>query len=284
MRLISLILSVTVCCSYAVAQAQENYSLWPRRPAELEQARHLFAQQQDAQVVTLLLPFIHKHGLAGHEARSLVGQIRVRQYLSVNNPYIYCHTVRRGDNLDRIATAYHSSPELIMLINMLSRPSELKVGQTLYVVPANMRLELHVIDREITLWNGRTLVASYGVYVSPELTGPGQNEEATLTDRTGEINGTRVPRVSALFASSDRMLTFSNGLVLINKEQRPPRSAKAYVQMQRHDLNELSLLIRGGARLSVVRNEEKFDPYATPANNRSSSGQNKGAKQRRRKK
>ena len=57
------------------------------------------------------------------------------------------------------------------------------------------------------------------------------------------------------------MLTFANGLVLINDTRRAPK--KAYVQMQRKDLNELSLLVRGGARLSVVRKEEGFDPFAT---------------------
>lgn len=271
MRLISLILSVTVCCSVTLAETQENYSLWPQRPAELEQARRLYAQRRDTQMLTLLQPFIYKRGLAGREARRLVGHVRVRQYLTTSNPNIRRHVVHRGDNLDRIATAYNSSPELIMLINMMTKPSDLKVGQSLYIAPATMRVELHVADREITLWDGRTLVAAYGISTSPDLAGSGQNEETTLRDREGEINGSHIPRASALFASSDRMLTFSNGLAIINNRQRPPRTAKAYVQMQRRDLNELSLLIRGGARLSVVRDEEKYDPYAVQPTGHSKS-------------
>lgn len=266
MRLISLILSATACCS-ALLQAQQNYSLWPRRPAELEQAQRFFAQRQDDQALSLLQPFINKRGLAGHEARQLVGQIRVRRYLSAANPNLRRHTVRRGENLDRIATAYNSSPELIMLINRMTNPSDLKIGQSLGVAPANLRMELHLADLEITLWDGRILVAAYNVSPSVDLVKQGKNEETVLTDREGEINGSRVPRASALFASSDRMLTFSNGLVLINSTHRPPRAA--YVQMQRRDLNELSMLIRGGARLSLVRDEESYDPFATsPAEER----------------
>ncbi len=262
MKLISSILSATVCCSGALTLAQENCSLWPRRPAELDQAQRLYAQgNEDEEALALLQPFVNKRGLAGREARRLVGHIRVRQYLSASNPNLRHHTVRRGENLDRIAAAYESSPELLMFINMMTRPSDLKVGQRLNVAPANLRAELHVADRELTLWDGRTLVAAYDVYPSLGSVGDsGKNEEAALTDRRGEINGAHVPRASALFPSSDRVLTFSNGLVLINNKQRAPK--KDYVQMQREDLNELSLLLRGGARLSVVRDEEKFAPFA----------------------
>lgn len=259
MKLISLILSATACCS-TLLHGQQNYSLWPRRPAELEQAGRLVAQQQDAQALLLLQPFIHKRGLAGHESRRMVGQIRVRRYLSGANPHLRRHTVRRGENLDRIATAYGSSPELIMFINMMTNPSDLKVGQHLNVAPVDLRAELHLADQELSLWDGRTLVAAYDVILSAGLEN-GKNEEARLTDREGEISGSRVSRASALFASSDRSLKFSNGLVMINSAKHPPERT-AYVQLQRRDLNEISMLLRGGARLSVVRDEEEFDPFA----------------------
>lgn len=262
MKLTSSILSVTACCSVIwVAHAQENYSLWPRRPVELEQARRLYVHgKDDAQALTLLGPFINKRGLAGREARRLVGLIRIRQYLSTSNPHMLSHIVKRGENLERIATTYNSTAELLALINLMTNPSDLKAGQRVNVAPADLRLELHVGGRELTLWDGRTLVAAYDVQPSVDLKGE-ENEETKLSDRDGEINGAHVPRASALFASSDRMLTFANGLVLINDTRRAPK--KAYVQMQRKDLNELSLLVRGGARLSVVRKEESFDPFAT---------------------
>ncbi len=262
MKLISSILSATACCSFIfAAQAQENYSLWPRRPIELEQAQRLYTQgKDDAQVLALLSPFVNKRGLAGREARHLVSLIRTRQYLSTSNPHLSVHTVRRGENVERIATAYNSTAELIILINLMTNPSDLKVGQRVNVVPADLRLELHLEEHELTLWDGRTLVAAYDVLPSEDLKND-KNEETSLSERRGEINGAHVPRASALFASSDRVLTFANGIQLINDTHRAPK--KAYVQMQRKDLNELSLLVRGGARLSVVRDERSFDPFAT---------------------
>lgn len=261
MKLTSLILSATACCSAIFAvQAQENYSLWPRRPIELEQAQRLYTQgKDDEQVLSLLSPFVNRRGLAGREARHLVGLIRTRQYLSASNPHLRAHTVRRGENVERIAVAYNSTAELIILINLMTNPSDLKVGQRVNVAPADLRLELHVEELELTLWDGRTLVAAYDVRPSADLK-DGKNEETSLSDRRGEINGAHVPRASALFASSDRMLTFANGIQFLNDTHRAPK--KAYVQMQRKDLNELSLLVRGGARLSVVRDEESFDPFA----------------------
>ncbi len=250
MRLTSLIISVAVSCSITVGMAQENYSLWPRRPAELERAQRLHREGKDTEALQLLTPFIHKRGLAGHEARQLAGSINMRRYLSVRHPRMHIHTVRRGETLDRIANTYKSSAELITYINRLLNPSELRAGQELYIVPTDLRVELRLDEHEITLWDGRTLVAAYDIQYPPELQ-EGNNEGATLVERTGELNGTRVARSSALFAAANRKLRLSNGIIFTSAEQAALRGS--CVRLHPKDLNELSMLLGKGAQFAIVR-------------------------------
>lgn len=256
MRSTSLILSAVACCSL-LADAQENYSLWPRRPAELEQAQQLIRRQEYEQALKLLAPFVHKNGLTGHESRQLTGAILVRRYLSSQHPRVRTHIVRRGENIEKIATHYKSSRDVIILINGMLDPSSLKVGQKLYVIPQDLRAELHLPNREITVWDGQAFVAAYDVSFSPDLAA-GQNEETRLSVREGELNGARVPRNSALFPSSNRHFKLANGISITGADSAPKGMS---VRMKQRELNELSLLLGADARVSIVRDEQSFDPF-----------------------
>ena len=253
----SLILSAAAFCS-TLAAGQENYSLWPRRPAELEQAQRLIRNQEYEEALKLLTPFVHKTGLAGHESRHLVGAVRVRDYLSPKHPKIRTHTVRRGENIERIATANKSSRDLIILINGMMDPSSLRVGQRLLVAPMDLRAELHISSREITVWDASTLVAAYDIIPSQDLL-PGGNTETQLKDREGEVNGGRIPKSSALFTSSNRLLKLADGTNISGADGAAAKQKT--VQMKQRDLNELSLLLGIGGRVSIVRDDKAFDPY-----------------------
>lgn len=258
MKSTSLILSAAVFCS-ALLHAQENYSLWPRRPAELEQAQRLIRQQDYDQALSLLTPFVHKTGLPGHESRRLISAIRVRRYLSPQHPKARTHTVRRGDNIERIATTYKTSADVLVLINGMMDPSNLKVGQKLTVVPQDLRAELHPTGHEISVWDGELLVAAYDATPSADLL-TGDNEETTLRERDGELNGSRVPRTSALFTSSNRTLRLANGTLITGSDTTGRSKA---VRLQQKDANELALLLGAGARISIVRDEKSFVAYPT---------------------
>ena len=257
MKSTSLILSVAAFFSAHVA-AQENYSLWPRRPAELEQAQRLIRKQEYNEALKLLAPFVHKSGLAGHESRHLMGAIRVRHYLSPKHPKIRTHTVRRGENIERIATINKCPRDLIILINGLMDPSSLRVGQKLLVATMDLRAELRIAAREITVWDGANLVAAYDVIPSQDLL-TGSNAETQLKDREGEINGGRIPKSSALFSSCNRSLKLADGTT-ISGAGGAATKAKT-VQMKQKDLNELSLLLCIGGRISIVRDDKNFNPY-----------------------
>ena len=260
MKSTSLILSAAVFFS-ALAAAQENYSLWPRRPAELEQAQRLIRQQEYDQALALLAPFVHKNGLAGHESRHLTGAIRTRRYLSELHPRAHTHIVRRGENIERIANANKSSRDLLILINSMMDPSNLKVGQKLLIIPQDLRAELNLSNNELSVWDGQILVAVYDITPSPALQ-PGGNEETYLREREGEANGARVPRSSALFPACNRLIRLANGITLTGAEATP--SAKN-VHMKQRELNELSLLLGNSARVSIVRDDKNIDPFPSSA-------------------
>ena len=88
MKSISLILSVAALFSvYAEALAQEkNYSLWPKRPPEIEQARRLISEKKTEEAIEMLRQYVNTPGIVGREARKLTGAVNVRRYLSRFHP------------------------------------------------------------------------------------------------------------------------------------------------------------------------------------------------------
>lgn len=239
MTSISSILSAAVCFNLLAlsAVAADNYSLWPRRPAELEQARRLVREQKGAEAVHLLQPFIHDNGIAGREARQITGSVNVQRYLSRRHPGARVYTVKSGDNVFKIAAAEKCPFELIMLLNGIVEPAGLRVGQKLVLVPMNCRMEINLSQREISVWDGETLVADYNM--SDAETIVKSKTETLLSACEGYMEGTRIPRRSAQMLSADRRIVLGNGLSIIG-ERRTEGNALCLSQ---RDLNELALLV-----------------------------------------
>lgn len=236
-----------------MVQAAENYSLWPRRPAELEQARRLVRENKALEAVELLAPFVSEQGIAGREARQITGAVNVRRYLSRRHPDVRVLVVKRGDTLASIAAANHCPVDIIMLLNGSVQPSALRVGQKLAIVPMNLRVEIHPAQREISVWDDNTLVADYDLTEVEEAPGLG-NEETKVASRDAYLNGAKVPARSPLYASGDRALSLENGSSLVSEQ----RAEGAHYRMGRKDLNELVLLVGSGARVSIVRDAAAF--------------------------
>lgn len=241
------ILSAAVCFNLLVgaALAADNYSLWPRRPAELEQARRLLREQKGAEAVHLLQPFIHDNGIAGREARQITGSVNVQRYLSRRHPDARVYTVKPGDNVFKIAAAEKCPFELIMLLNGIVEPSGLRVGQKLVLVPMNCRMEIHLAQREICVWDGDVLVADYPITPSSAVV-PAEHAMHVIACE-GYISGAHLPRRSAQFPSSDRVVHLSDSILLTAGQ----RGQGKFLQMEQKDLNELSLLMPIGAEVRM---------------------------------
>lgn len=261
MKLTSLILSVAAFCSMLCSVlAAENYSLWPRRPAELEQARHLVREQKVMEAAALLDPYVIEQGIAGREARQIMGAVNVRRYLSRRHPQAKVYKVQRGDTIERIASAHNCPTDVLMLLNGLVEPSMVKRGQRLVVVPMNLRIEVHPAQREISVWDGTQLVADYDI-VDMKVPDSKTNHETRVIAREGYVRGAAIPRRSLMFAASHRVLRLEGDICIAGAQRVPGNVFK----MEPKDVNELALLVGVGARVSIVWDEEsykKLDPKA----------------------
>lgn len=252
MTSISSILSAAVCFNLLVtaALAADNYSLWPRRPAELEQARRLVREQKGAEAVRLLQPFIHDNGIAGREARQIVGSVNVQRYLSRRHPDARVYTVKPGDNVYKIAAAEKCPFELIMLLNGIVEPSGLRVGQKLVLVPMNCRAEINLEQREITVWDGETLVADYTLRA---VEGKKTNSiDSRVARRDGYLDGVKIPARSTQMLSSDRVLVLENGCIFADAQN----VTGVALRMRQSEINELSLLLISEAAVKSVDHAE----------------------------
>ncbi len=257
-----LIFAAAACSSLLPLAADEvNYSLWPRRPAELEQARQLVRTHKYEEAVALLRPFVGDKGIAGREARQIVARLNVGRYLSPRHPHAAVHTVKRGETMERIASASKCPSDLIMLLNGMVEPSSLKIGQKLMTVQMLLRAEIHPGERELSVWDGPELVAAYEILSVEGLAGKG-NVETKLSARDGSLNGLAVARRSADYPASDRLLRLANGAV-ISGEKQP--AGGDVLRLRQRDVNELCMLLGVGNRVSLVRDAESFDANASAA-------------------
>lgn len=254
MKSIFSILSAAVFCSLLMAGGvlAENYSLWPRRPAELQQARMLMAENKGSEAIYLLRPYWRAPGVTGQEARRLTAYVNVPRYLTRNHPGITIYTVRRGDTMPRVARNSSCPQDLVMLLNGIVEPSQLKVGQKLAVVPMKQHVEIHLPTKEICVWDEDSLVATYRIDSTVGVPLRGDNVATTVKTRETYQGGARV-RAGAS-ASSDRALLLENGVLISADSQMPGQ----VIRMNQRDLNELTLLVGEKAQVMLIRDERKF--------------------------
>ena len=247
-----LIISAAAFCSALLPAEEENYSLWPRRPAELKQARILMNERQYDRAEELLAPYLKQSGIAGREARQILGSRNVGRYLSREHPGAEVYTVRGGDTVAKIAKAHKCPQDILLLLNGIVEPSALRVGQKLVVVPMRLRMVINPRQRELCVWDGEKLVADYALTDVKAAAGKG-NEQTTLKAREGYVDGARLPASSLGHAAANRVLCLENGLCIAGEEN--PRGKT--IRMNQRDLNELALLLGVGAEVQILREDPK---------------------------
>lgn len=251
MKLIFLIFAVSgLFSAIAPARATDNFSLWPRRPEALEQARRLMQEQKGGEAVLLLQPYVADEGIAGREARQICGRVNVPRYLSRMHPGAVVCTVRKGDNMARIAAAQRCPQDVIMMLNGIVEPSALKIGQKLVVVPMRLRMEIRPLQREVSVWDGAQLVADYQIESMDDI--PPAHQKTTTVElkaREGYLEGLALPGRSPKYPSSERVLLLSNGMVLTNGQNG---QGAIKLRMEQKDLNELALMLDCGNEVKII--------------------------------
>lgn len=248
MKSIFLTLSVAVCfnCLFCNASFAQNYSLWPKRPPEIERARALVQNQQFDDAVELMQTYVKAEGVVGREARKITASVNTRKYLSRLHPAASIYTVRAGDTLTRIVNTTHCPSEVIMLLNGIVDPSALKAGQKLVVVKADLRVEVYPAQQEICVWDEDVLVASYDIE-SSTLPLNGKSIQTKVSAREGYINGEALPLRSTHFLGSDRVLKLDGGGAICGSHILPG----AVIKLAPPDMNELALLVSVGAQVFI---------------------------------
>lgn len=251
MKLTYLISAVAGLFSYCCqATTAENYSLWPRRPEELERARALMQQHKWGEAVLLLQPFVADEGIAGREARQICGRVNVPRYLSRMHPGAVVYTVRRGDNLARIAATQKCPQDVIMMLNGIVDPSAMQVGQKLVVVPMRLRMEIRPLQREVSVWDGSQLVAAYPIERMDDVPEAyRKSSETKLRAREGYVGGHAVNKRSTQFPASARVLYLENGMVLTHNQNA---SGGKRIEMNQKDINELALMLDCGNEVRII--------------------------------
>ena len=244
-----LTLSAAACFNILLAGhvAADNYSLWPKRPPEIEQARRLVRADERDKAVELLKPFVAREGVVGREARKITAAVQVPRYLSRRNPTATLYTVRAGDTLHRIVSTTHCPAEMIMLLNGISEPSALKAGQRIVVTKMSLRAEVYPQLREICIWDDDVLVASYDIE-SHNLPKVSEEVKTQVESRDGYLDGDALARRSAQYLSSNRVIRLGCGISVCGGHT----PTGTCIQLQDADINELALLLFVGAEVIIV--------------------------------
>lgn len=252
MKSIFSILSAVVCFNLALPTAAQltNYSLWPRRPAELEQARQLLFEHKGAEAAHILLPFIKEEGVTGSEARRITGLVNVPRYLSRRHPHAQIYTVKRGDTMVRVANTTKCPMDILMLLNGMVELSGLKIGQKLVYIPMNLRMEIHPAQNELSVWDDDRLVADYRITGHK---GIKAIAETTVSSREGYLENKSIPQNSYQFPATDRVLRLANGVVISGGSS----TAARHIVLNQADMNELGRLMYVSNRVTIHQPKAK---------------------------
>lgn len=211
-------------------------------------------EQKGGEAVLLLQPFVTDEGIAGREARQICGRVNVPRYLSRMHPGATVYTVKRGDNMARIAATQKCPQDIIMLLNGIVQPSALKIGQKLIIIPMRLRMEIRPLQREISVWDGSQLVADYPILNQDNI--PVNKQKTVMVEvaaREGYLNGNAVPVRSPQFPASERALVLSNGMCIIGGNNG---HAGIQLRMEQKDLNELAMMVAVGNEVKIIYPEK----------------------------
>ncbi len=253
------ILSARVCFSVAAllcclpCAAQENYSLWPRRPAAVAEARQLLEKGETAAALKLLQTLVKEPGIVGKEVRDLIGSLRMHALLGGKDPGIKTYTVKRGDSWIRMMNRMKSTPALVMQLNGLMSIPTLKPGDKYKYRPLTFRIIINVPEKEVCLYEGDDFVKSYPI-VDMKDTGRKNFETRIKAEQAS------VTLYSEGYPAADKSLLLAAGSFVIDMKNGALYSPGFY--LSRQDCNELAMFVKAGTQVSIVREKNTPLPKA----------------------
>lgn len=248
---------LTLVCCAAELEAQENYSLWPRRPDALAKAQILAEKGQVKEAAVELAPLLKRDDVVGREAREALGKINIRLALSPQSSDAHVYTVQRGDTWIGLSRKTGCPIDYLMHLNQLFDLKGLQIGQKLLVGKLDYRIEINIPHREVSLWKGDAFVNTYPILLYRD---PGKlNGVSVVESEIGISGGLPVKVASPFFPSSDKTLVLGKGELVIGSTPNGKMTRDGYY-LKREDCNELSLLIRPGNEVKIIRKPAPVKP------------------------
>ncbi len=235
-------------CAQGVLADGENYSLWPRRPEALAEARRLMDRGSLPKALELLQPLAEQGGVVGKEAKELIGRLRIRQLLDPNGPDVKKYTVRKGDSWIRMVRKLGCSQAMVVHLNGLMDIPALHTGDVFKYRPLDFHVVVNVPEKEICLYDGTDFVKGYPILSMKD--GGKKNVETTVKDEQAPVS-----IYSRQFPSADKTLVLAAGGYVIDAARGTPRSPGFY--LSRQDCNELAMLTRPGTKVTILRGERR---------------------------
>lgn len=200
--------------------------------------------------IEALNPLIRQKGIVGQEARSMLGDLRIRQVLSPTLCKPDNYVVRRGDSWLGIARKTKCPLDYIIHVNQLMELGSLQIGQVVKVKELNYRVEINVPLKEISIWEGDSFIKSYPVVMMKD---EGRsNFSTTVKSESAVYRGGTVSIHSPDFASADKAVLLAHGGLVI-ESSADGKMRKPGFYLKREDCNELSLLLRAGNKVDIIR-------------------------------
>ncbi len=237
-----------------LSAAEVNYSLWPKRPEQLVHARELVKQNRLQEATALLQEYLHDKRIAGKEARYIVSQINIREYLSRDNPAVVPYTVRGGDSYFKIAQKTKTSIDMLLYLNGTIDLNKLQAGQKLLLRPMQLTMEINLPMKEILVWDGGKLVSSYPLLAVRD--GGTGNVETSVLSKSASLDGASVSHQSQTYAAANKTLNLKAGTLIVGNTRDSRPDEKGYF-LSVEDCNELGLLMAPGNTVSIIRSTER---------------------------
>lgn len=237
-----------------LSAAEVNYSLWPKRPEQLVRARDLVKQNLLPEATALLQEYLHDTRISGKEARYIVSQINIREYLSRDNPAIVPYTVRSGDSYFKIAQKTKTSIDMLLYLNGTMDLNKLQVGQKLLLRPMQLAMEINLPMKEVLVWDGDKLVSSYPLLAVRD--GGAGNVETSVLSKSASLDGAPVRPQSQTYAAAGKVLNLKAGTLMVGNTRDCRPDEKGYF-LSVEDCNELGLLMAPGNTVSIIRSQDR---------------------------
>jgi lipoprotein-anchoring transpeptidase ErfK/SrfK len=206
-------------------------------------------------------------------AEDLLSEINRGMFFSPNlQPGEQQHVILKGDSLDRLSKKYKVSADLIMRVNKIANPRNLRINHRIRIPNINLSIKVDVGDNTLVLYNNGKFFIKYPVRTgaTAEKTPKGKFvvRERVINPQWTDPNGKTFKGGDPANELGTRWMGFDYPGVgihgTIHEETIGTYASNGCIGMRRTDVEELYDLVRIGTPVEVVGERKKNAPTYAP--------------------